>query len=169
MRPIMTVAFAALLLAGCREGGRETGVSPPAPSPATLSEGWCNREGLKPALRQTILLVDERALVPGKGAVFRTQNGKLFEVVNTLASPTQGLTSGVMAPRERLTVYVLPSDGASPRMVYSGCAPGYSATEMAAAQADRSVVGDFVGGTLSGELEDEIEAYNRTFILSFVS
>lgn len=166
MRPLILAALFTVLVAGCKDEGAETDRTRGGPQRATLDEAWCNREGLTPALRQTVFLVDERALVPGTGAAFRTANARLFEAVNTLVSPTQGQASGVMAPRERLTIYVMPSDGGAPRLIYSGCAPGFSATELAAAQAERSRVGDFVGGSLAGELEAATEAYNRRFILS---
>ncbi|MBL0947484.1 hypothetical protein [Brevundimonas sp.] len=166
MRHVMFAALVALLIAGCKGDGAATGAPGGGTHRAILDEAWCNREGLTPALRQTVFLVDERALVPGKGAAFRTANPKLFEAMNTLASPSQGQASGIMAPRERLTVYVMPSDGGAPRLIYSGCAPGFSAGELADAQSNRSRVGDFVGGSLAGELESATEAYNRRFILS---
>jgi hypothetical protein len=134
---------------------------------AVTADQWCQRDGLSSALRQTVVLIDERAIVPGVGAAFRTENPALFEAVSALSGQA-AVTSGTMAPRERLTLYLIPADGGSPRLVFTGCEPGLSAEETAAARGNRSALGDFVGGDLAGELEDAGEAHNRTFITSFV-
>lgn len=166
MRYLFMAVALGLALVGCGPDDDETGGK--GVSRAALNEVWCTRDGLEQPLRQTIFVVDERALTPGTGAEFRTGNARLFEALNAVASPVEGVNSGVMAPRERLTVYLAPADGGAPRMVFSGCAPGLSAEERAAVQAERSGIGDFVGGTLSGEMETAVEAYNRAFILGVV-
>jgi hypothetical protein len=133
---------------------------------AVTADQWCEREGLARALRQTVILIDERAISPGIGAEFRTANSALFEAVNALGS-AGAVASGAMAPRERLSLFLIPSDGAAPRLVYTGCAPGMSAEETVAAREGRSALGDFVGGDLAGELENASETHTRIFITSF--
>lgn len=165
---LLTAAACALLggtLAGCGgDGADETKVR--GVRAAVTEEAWCEREGLTPALRQTIVLIDERAIRPGKGAAFRTANPVLFDTINALGS-AEGVTTGAMAPRERLSLYVVPHDGGAPQLLFTGCAPGLSREETAAAHARRSGVGDFIGGDLARELEEADEAYGRRFI-SFV-
>lgn len=157
---------AALALAGCKGGGSaESEKGGTGPARTMKAEAWCDREGLTAPLRQTILMIDERVIKPGTGAAFRTNNPDLFEMLNNLGNAASGASTGTMAPRERLNLYVVPADGASPRLVFTGCAPGLSADELSEARAGRSSIGDFVGGDLAGEMEDATEAYNRQFIL----
>lgn len=163
---MLAAACAALsgALAACGSGGEG---DPPRASATVTAEQWCEREGLTSALRQTIVLIDERAIHPGKGVAFRTANPVLYQTVGALVS-AESLATGAMAPRERLSLYLLPHDGGAPYLVYTGCAPGMSAQEITEARARRSGLGDFVGGDLARELEDAVEAHGRTFTLSFV-
>lgn len=159
------LSFCAALF-GLGACGSQDSPAPPPPANGVTADAWCEREGLASALRQTVVLIDERAIVPAEAGQFRTVNAALYEAVSSLAG-AGGVTSGAMAPRERLTLHLLPHDGGAPRLIYTGCAPGLSTEEATAARAGRSGLGDFVGGDLAGELEDASEVHNRTFITSF--
>lgn len=114
-------------------------------------EAACDLQGFQRPLRQSVIVVDERALTKSPDvAQLREANQALFDLVMNLGTPSRSLPTGVMAPRERLTILLAPADGGATRLLFTGCLPGFSAAEVAARKAGRSKVGELSDKTLTG-------------------
>lgn len=163
LRMMLVCGLGAAALAGCKpEAGAGTG----GPRSAVRSEAYCHRSDMSAALRQTVLVIDERAVKAAKPAEMRTVNAKLFELVMGLGDPVAGLESGAMAPRERLTIMIAPADGAAPRVVFTGCVPGLSPTEIAEGRARRSSVENAGSDFFGAGAEKKVEEAARGFRLA---
>lgn len=160
LRMMLVCGLGAAALVGCKPEGGTGGDGQRA---AVRSEAYCHRADMAAALRQTVLVIDERAVKAAEPAEMRTVNAKLFELVMGLGDPVAGLESGAMAPRERLTIMIAPADGAAPRVVFTGCVPGLSAAEMAEGRAGRSAVenagSDFFGAGADKKVEEAARAF----------
>ena len=146
---LVLLAACAGLLAGCK---RETGA--PITSgheEVARSEGSCEVKGFQKPLRQSVILVDERAVNKATDrAQLRAGNAELFNLVLALGTPSQSLPTGVMAPRERLSIYLAPANGAAPRLIFTGCIPGFSEAERAQLANQTSAVGKSVDNFMTG-------------------
>lgn len=96
LRMMLVCGLGAAALAGCKPEGGTGGDGQRA---AVRSEAYCHRADMAAALRQTVLVIDERAVKAAEPAEMRTVNAKLFELVMGLGDPVAGLESGAMAPR----------------------------------------------------------------------
>lgn len=157
--PALMVLFAA----GC---GSDSAV---APSPVGASGGqlrmetYCAVEGLSPALRQTFVVVEERALEPvAQAEEFAQKNQAVRDAVMAFADPVSALEAGRVAARERITLMIAPVDGSAPRQVFTGCLPGLTAEErMAQAQGESKVSNFFTGGTAQ-KIGDDVDRFRAT-------
>jgi hypothetical protein len=99
---------------------------PPPPNPGK----YCSVPGLKPSLRHTYLLIDQRLLSQASTAAdFIERNKDVHEVVMTFADPANASKDGPVDWREALTVYALPLTGDAPVRVFSGCVPALTPVE----------------------------------------
>lgn len=148
-------AAALVLLASCggdseaRLGNGQT---------VTLESYCATSGGLPAALRHTIVIVDASAVQQGEAGQLRRLNRSLFDLLVGLGGdPRQAVSSGAMAPRERLTILLAPVDGGAPQTLVTGCVPAFSAEELAALRAGRSgaanATSDFMGGGDRADVE----------------
>lgn len=142
---------------------------PPRIGQVVLQEAWCARPGLTAPLRQTAVVIDDRAVRRVEDpAAFRAANADLFRLVTSLSGAADAVRGGLLAPRERVSVLLAPSDGAAPRLLFSGCVPALSVEELAAARARRGGLGntgdDLTGGGVSGELASAQEGFDRSLV-----
>ena len=97
--------------------------------------------GVRSPLRQTIVLLDSKSIQPAANAVdFAATNAAVRDLVLSLADAEQLVRGGASEPRERVSIYLLPSDGSSPELLFTGCPPGFSAEEERQIREDQSAV-----------------------------
>lgn len=126
MRGLVSVCGVAIVLAGC-SGPAPTNGAGQAGVPHL--EAYCSMPGLAPALRQTVVVVDQQEVRKAPSAAqIRVLNPELFQLIEGLGNP-QSVESGAMAAREHLAIYLAPTDGSAPKLVFTGCIPGISAAE----------------------------------------
>ncbi|MDP3800610.1 hypothetical protein [Brevundimonas sp.] len=163
----IAVAAMAVAVTACGDKGQPGGTGDLG-QPVRLDD-WCRRDGLDEALRQTAVVIDERAVRPGQGAELRTANPELFALVTGLADAGAGQV-GALAPRERLSIYLAPTDGGAPRLILSGCLPAMSAQEIevarAAGAAGTGGLSTYVTGGLGQELESARQAFQDAVLLA---
>lgn len=148
------VAVLAFSLAGCDpetkggEGGGSTGM--------IRSEAYCDKPGLAAPLRQTFILIDAKVIKKAALATeFAERNAFIRDLGLAFANPALALASGLSDPRERITILLVPADGSPAQPVFTGCIPGLSADEEAAARSGNSGLGEFLtGDALSGMAKD---------------
>lgn len=164
MKKIATGALAGLAvlsLASC--GGGDSGSSSSSSggvTQATRFEAYCKPQGLTPALRQTFILVDAKALKKSALATeFAANNAFVRDVVLSFANPGLALNSGATAPRERISILLVPADGSPAQLVFTGCMPGLSADERAAASQSGSSISEFFTGDQFKELDKDTENF----------
>ena len=161
--PLVGLAAAALALAACDPE------RPPRIGAVVLQEAWCSRPGLPSPLRQTVVVIDDRAVRRVENpSEFRTANADLFRLVSSLGGVSDAVRGGLLAPRERVSVLLAPVDGAAPRLLFSGCAPALSAAEFEAARAQRGGVGNFgddmTGGGIASDLSTAQEQFDNSLV-----
>lgn len=163
-RLVMIAACTALapLLGGCPPG--TTGAGGVSGDGAVVREEFCNWRDLPAALRQTVVVIDERSLAPAQeGQPIRASNPQLFDLLSGLGNPSIAIRSGAMAARERLIIYVAPSSGAAPRLVFTGCLPGVSDAEQAAIDSGQSGFQNrsdwFTGSQAQGDAADQQDVF----------
>jgi hypothetical protein len=159
---VVSAAFSGLAACG----------GPSAPSATSLTAGgelraesFCAVEGLTPSQRHTLIMIDENALSKTENpADFVALNGKVRDVVLTFADPDRALSSGASDYRERISIHILPNDGAASYRVFSGCVPGLSPQELADAKKESSAVGDFFSGGVSQKIENDVADFTTKLI-----
>jgi len=157
------VACLALSLAACG--------SPASPGGGSVSAGemqderYCSIEGFESPERHTYILLDESAYSKTEDpAEFRNLNGGMLDLVLNFADPKRALASGTAAPRERVSIFVLPRTGAVANRIFTGCIPGFSAEEEAAARSENSAVRDFFTGGRAQELSNDQDGFQTQLI-----
>ncbi|AJP71332.1 hypothetical protein [Sphingomonas hengshuiensis] len=126
----MIVALAAAaVLASC---GPEKDKKSRAVSGTDREEAYCNIDDLPPSKRHSFVVIDAVAMKPSSSPEeFREQNGFIRELLLSVVGPDRGLPSGMIAPRERVSLIVLPADGSAGRLIFTGCVPGLTIDEQA--------------------------------------
>jgi hypothetical protein len=145
---------------------------PAAPASTSLTAGgelraetFCVVDGLAPSMRHTLIMIDENALSKTENpADFVSLNGKIRDVVLTFADPDRALSSGTSDYRERISIHILPTDGAASYRVFSGCLPGLSPQELADAKKESSAVGDFFSGGVTQKIENDVADFTTKLI-----
>ncbi len=157
-KSILTASMAAIMasaLAACDNGsGGSEGVVGAAG--VIRSESYCNKAGLVAPLRQTFILVDAKVLKKAELATdFAERNAFVRDLGLAFSNPALALASGLSDPRERISILLVPTDGSPAQLVFTGCIPGLSSDEEAAARAGNSSMGEFfTGDALSGMAKD---------------
>lgn len=124
------LACCAVGVAGC--GGKSA--TPNSTATTIRQEEYCGIPDFKPALRQTVVIVDGAQLQRADGTDMREKNGAMIDAIARLVERT-------LAPRERLKIFVTPADGLEPRLVFTGCLPGFNNDEITRLKAAKSGVG----------------------------
>jgi hypothetical protein len=122
------IAAVAVLLSGC---GGSTPSAVGSSNEAVKLDAFCTMPGLKPALRDTVLVIDQNAVKPSKPETFKTENPDLFAAVIGLVDADRAVGSGAMAPREHLTIAVSNPQNGGLSQIFSGCIPAMSKEELA--------------------------------------
>lgn len=171
MRPksILCLLILAGLLGGCGGDGAGSG-STTAPHEAIRADAACVQQGLEAPKRQTVILVDAKAIQKAADAIEFTARDPAFrDLVLSIADPEKGVNGGLSVPRERVTIAVVPSDGSAAEIAFSGCIPGLSQDELASATAKQSLLGSvFTSGT-AGQVDKAIEAFRTQLIGGLVA
>lgn len=153
MRKLLMVAAIALL-AGCDGGAEKTATG--GAGEAVKLDAFCTMPGLKPALRETVLVIDQNSVKPSKPETFKTENADLFAAVIGLADATRALDSGAMAPREHLTIAVANAQTGGLNPIFSGCLPAMSKDELAErkTKGEDGAIDSYFGSDMASKLEE---------------
>lgn len=128
-------------------------------------EQYCKMGSFEPSLRQTFILIDAKVLKQAKQATeFAQSNGFIRDLILSFADPKQALASGLSAPRERISVLLVPSDGSPAQPIFSGCIPGLSQDEEAAARQNSSSMGEFFTGDPLEQLNEDAKQFQLGLI-----
>lgn len=159
---------ASLALAACDGGAdQHTGGGGRGPIRA---EAACDLDKLPQPLRQTLILVDERAIhKAADGIEFAKTDTAFRDLVLSIADPLKAVASGATAPRERVTIALVPADGSAAETTFTGCVPGLSAEELAAASRDQSAVSSAFSPSPAGQLQKDSEAFEQQLIGGMVA
>lgn len=162
LAPAATAAVA-LSLAGCDPetgGGEGTGSTG-----MIRSEAYCNKQGLTAPLRQTFILIDAKVVKKSALATeFAERNAFIRDLGLAFANPALALASGLSDPRERITILLVPADGSPAQPVFTGCIPGLSPDEEAAARSGNSGLGEFFTGDALSEMAKEAEQFQIAIV-----
>lgn len=155
LKCFLTASAAAILvssLTACGGGGGDLAGG----SGVIRSEAYCSKTGLAAPLRQTFILIDAKVLKKAEMATdFATRNAFVRDLGLAFANPALALASGLSDPRERISILLVPTDGSPAQLMFTGCIPGLSSDEEAAARAGNSSLGEFfTGDALSGMAKD---------------
>jgi hypothetical protein len=149
---VPAVTVLALGLTGC------TDTTPPIDTGTEMirAEAYCDKPGLTAPLRQTYILIDAKVVKKAElGPEFAERNTFMRDLGLAFTNPALALASGLSDPRERITILLVPADGSPAQPVFTGCIPGLSADEEAAARAGNSGFAEyFTGDALSAMAKD---------------
>jgi hypothetical protein len=102
------------------------------PGRAQNFDAYCNRPDSAPALRQTVILLDEHDVRPEPGGEANPDNRPWRQYLGMLLLPTNpSLLEQNFAPRERVSIALVRKDGAGLRQIFTGCLPFFSPAERA--------------------------------------
>lgn len=140
------------------------------PGSVIRSEAACAVEGLTKPLRQTLILVDAKALTKASdGAGFARDNPAFRDLVLSIADPARALPGGISGARERVVIAVVPSDGSAAQTTFSGCIPGMSDAELAVAREGETMVSKTFSSGIARQLEDQAETFRTQLIGGMVA
>ena len=151
-----------LSLAGCGSSGGSVTTSGDG---LVRSEQHCKKGNFAPTNRQTFILIDAKVLKQATQATeFAESNAFIRDLVKSFADPKQALASGLSAPRERISVLLVPSDGSPAQPLFLGCVPGMSPDEEAAARQNSSSVAEFFTGDPLKQLDEDSKNFQLALI-----
>jgi hypothetical protein len=158
-RLFMPAACALLLLPGCG-GGTET-LPGDGERGAVKAEAGCALAALKPALRETLVVIDRTMVKPAGAETFRLENPTLWSLINGLADVERAADTGAMAPRERLTIAIADPATGGLEQIFTGCIPYLSKEELAGrtAQGEDGFGSRFMGSDMESQIEQQRTAF----------
>jgi hypothetical protein len=150
----LLIVTAVALLAACGDDGSTTGGAPSRD--AVKLDAFCTMPGLKPALRETVLVIDRNSVKPSKPENFKTENADLFAAVIGLADAERAVGSGAMTPREHLTIAVANAQNGGLNPIFSGCLPAMSKEELAdrRSKGEDGMADAYFGSDMASKLEE---------------
>lgn len=155
---------AALTLTGCTETGGSAGGTGGLTG-VVRYEAYCDLKDLPPAKRHSFVVIDSTAMKPAKSPdQFKAENGFVRELLLSIVAPGRGLPSGMITPRERVSIIVLPTDGSAGELVFSGCAPGLNADEQAKVRSETGGFDQFVSGDPLNEVAEDGGEFTAAFL-----
>lgn len=120
----LVLVSSALLISGCTGNGRG-GTAVGGGSGETMKfESYCGIDNLPAPLRQTIVIIDGHQIAHADMPGMRAANGPVIDAI-------EAIRKNALTPRERLKIYLAPVDGLQPRLIFTGCMPGFSKEELA--------------------------------------
>ena len=154
-------AILSLALAGCGTDATPAG----KPQDVIRADGACDVAGLTAPLRQTVVMLDARAIQPSTSAAeFVQRNGGLRDLLLSIADPTRIQSSGLTAMRERVTIAIVPADGSAAQPIFTGCPPGLTPTELAEARRSSSRTAEFFTGDVAGKFAAQADSFDEQLI-----
>lgn len=128
------------------------------------ADSFCEVEGLQAPLRHTYFLIDGASISQTSSpAEFVSLNTPLRDAVLAIAGP-RAIQAGVTAPRERVSIFVLPRDGSAASRVFTGCVPGVSPTELSQLRGESSAIGEFFRGGITQKIENEERSFQTRLV-----
>lgn len=120
-------------------------------------------------MRQTVIVLDQAHLKKSDDpAGFRAANGTTLDAILALADPELAVAKGLLAPRERVSVLLVPTNDTAPTVIFTGCAPAYSESDVAKLQSGSSAVArgadTFIGQDLQSKVAKQAEAYRMQLV-----
>ena len=92
-------------------------------------EQYCNLPGFSVPVRQTLIILDEKHVVPETGKSSESRNGPWRQFIGNLLFVDTPTLERNFLPREQVTILIARKDGAGIRTVFSGCLPFFSLAE----------------------------------------
>jgi len=129
------------------------------------AETYCNKPGLAAPLRQTFILIDAKVVKKAEMATdFAERNAFVRDLGLAFTNPALALASGLSDPRERISILLVPTDGSPAQLMFTGCIPGLSSDEEAAARAGNSSLSEFFTGDALSGMAKEAEQFQISAI-----
>lgn len=128
---------------------------------ATMNE-YCQLEDMPQALRQTLIVIDGRVMVPETSEVNADDANlpwRRFAV--SYLDGSQSDINTRLDPRERVTVVTANADGSGTTVLFSGCVPTFSVEEAGMMRAEDSSIGKFFGSSWQSRHEDMAKDFSR--------
>jgi hypothetical protein len=136
------------------------------------AEEYCRLPSYKPALRQTMVLIDENEIAANPEGGVAEANRDLLRLISSFADPDESRRAGTFLPREEVTVYVLPRDGAEPEQIFVGCQPFFSEEEERADASEQGSLAkamrDFFGQGAVNEAQDYVRTFTSGLLRALV-
>lgn len=157
-----TLIAGAALISSCSDGGGPVG---DIGTGEIRADAACEVQGLTKPLRQTVVLVDARALQrSANGDEFAVRNTAFRDLILSIADPSKAVGNGTTAARERVTIAVVPADGSAAEVAFTGCLPGMSADELAQANRNQSALTSVFSAGPAGQMEKQAEEFRTRLI-----
>ena len=165
MRRALLALLAFAALPGCEP---DLSISSGGEGPARF-EAACALPGLPTAQRQTLIILDQASLARAEDPdAFRERNPSLIPAVVAIADAQSAVASGALAARERVSLYLAPADGGGLRLLFTGCAPALSASELQRLREGSSAVGrvrdDFFASGAADRIEEQAGQYRSQLL-----
>jgi len=123
-------------------------------------EKFCSIEDLSPSQRHTFVLVDENLIEKVDDVrESATKNNALRQMILSVAEPTRAITSGVADHRERVSLVILPANGSTGKLVFSGCLPSVSVEERQGLSDRSSATKEFFTGSYEKKISKDVQNY----------
>ena len=140
-----------------------------AQAQAVVDDGFCRQGDLPPALRQTLVVIDGRLVIPEPDGKPREENQGWRRFAGQFADPLASGAGQRLDARERVTLAVANADGSGLTVLFAGCVPLYRPEEEARLEASSSTLGWFVGSDWRSALKKAGEEFRRKATLAMVS
>ncbi|AIC30026.1 hypothetical protein IE4771_PB00298 (plasmid) [Rhizobium etli bv. mimosae str. IE4771] len=128
----------------------------------------CSRNGAKPSLRQTVVIVDGNVAVPDKAEGPAPENQEWRKFTARFFDANNQNIDQVMAPRERITIAIANSDGSGLTSIFTGCVPLVSKAEADSLNASTTSMQKFFGKDWVSAQRDVAESFTRAATLALI-
>lgn len=154
------VTVFALSISACDWGSGRGGSGTDSGVGVIRDEAYCNKTELLAPLRQTFILLDAKAMKKADMAGdFAERNAFVRDLGLAFGNPALALASGLSSPRERISILLVPTDNSPAQLTFTGCIPGLSTDEEAAAREGSSTLGEFVMGDALSDMAKDAEKF----------
>lgn len=152
-------------LAACEDSPSALGV---AGSESVKLEVFCSVPGLERPVRETLLVIDASAVKDASPETFREANADLFGAVTGLADAQRALSSGAVAPRERITISVANTQTGGLKDIFTGCLPALSTDELTARaqKGEDGALDAFFGSDMASKLSEAQQEFLMKAVLT---
>lgn len=164
MRALLAAA-SLFALAACGGGGDPVGGT--SGNSTVKMEAACSIAGLKPALRETLIVIDRSTVKAAKPENFRLENAALWGLITGLADGQRAADTAAMAPRERLTIALADPVTGGLDQLFTGCVPTISQDEIAgrAGQGEDGFEKKFMGSDMASQTTRQREEFLKQVVI----